>query len=129
MKTVTIKIGEDDYQRMVEHFASERPGRPVVAVWKMESIGERETIPAAEKLAQFADGNPYGAGPQFADGVMRDEIDGEQEPIEESICPEHGQQVVEHHSATRGADPYDVSHLSCGCKVICMGPGEENITI
>lgn len=51
------------------------------------------------------------------------------EEIQRETCPEHGEQIVTHESSTRGCDPYNVSHLSCGHRVTCFGPGEENIIL
>lgn len=48
-------------------------------------------------------------------------------PEETEKCPKHGKQRVLRHSATKGNDPYDVSHLACGHKVVAFGPDEQDI--
>jgi hypothetical protein len=48
---------------------------------------------------------------------------------ETETCPEHGVQEVLRHSASAGADPYDVQHLACGHRVTCFGPGEDNVIL
>lgn len=51
------------------------------------------------------------------------------EPRETDNCPQHGGQWVLRFSATPGNDPYAVSHLECGHRVACFGPGEGNVIL
>lgn len=41
MKTVTVKIREDDYEAMIRHFDLDKPGRPMVAVY---DVVDQESI-------------------------------------------------------------------------------------
>lgn len=45
-------------------------------------------------------------------------------------CPDHcGEHLVVRSYASAGSDPYDVSVLTCGCHVVCFGPGEPNVVL
>lgn len=67
---------------------------------------------------------PYGVGE--LNPVVEFE---EEEGPEMSWCPEHGMQVVLHHSTTKGADPYDVQHLECGCRTIWYSADRQDCHI
>lgn len=56
-------------------------------------------------------------------------VEESEEKSEKDTCPDHGEQSVTGHGSTRGADPYGVTYLKCGCAVICMGPGESNTVL
>lgn len=45
-----------------------------------------------------------------------------EEGPERDECPNHGDQDVVRHSVTRGADPYDIEILACGCGLVWFGP-------
>jgi hypothetical protein len=55
---------------------------------------------------------------------LMDEADEPEIPT--NTCPNHGEQIITGRTATKGADPYAVDRLACGCAVVCMGPGEPN---
>ncbi len=60
---------------------------------------------------------------------MNDGTLEEYDPVDTDTCPEHGTQEVTSYMSSKGPDPYAINKLKCGCRVICVGPGEPNVRI
>jgi hypothetical protein len=87
----------------------------------------RAHAPASNQLPRIPTRAAAVAAKQ-ARGNREDEVIADPQ-VDTETCPDHGEQVVRGYSATRGPDPYQVSHLACGHRVICLGPGDPNVIL
>lgn len=61
--------------------------------------------------------------------TLQEVLDEYMASLEHDDCPKHGEQRVIRESSIGGVDPYAVNHLACGHRVVCFGPGEDNVII